>query len=113
MEQAGVPPVKEEGFAVMTTPPKRLVEPREPPATLPRFDPVLPDLNGSSGSLRLKVHLARLQLEAEEREMVREAEFNLKLQIHQLEFEAEKESCCPSHFLILWNDLAGGLCLRL
>ncbi|XP_038157608.1 uncharacterized protein LOC119794223 [Cyprinodon tularosa] len=65
----GLHPSKDKGAPALATPPKELVEPRTPPATLPRFDPVSPEFSGSSGNARLKVRLARLQLEAQEREL--------------------------------------------
>ncbi|XP_038137980.1 uncharacterized protein LOC119781550 [Cyprinodon tularosa] len=65
----GLPSSKDEGAAVMATPPKGLAEAQAAPATLPRFNPVSPELSGSSGSVKLKVRLARLQLEAQEREL--------------------------------------------
>ncbi|XP_043962798.1 uncharacterized protein LOC122825436 isoform X2 [Gambusia affinis] len=86
-----LPPSKDEGVAVMATPPRGLAEPQAPPATLPRFDPVSPELSGSGGNVRLKVRLARLQLEAQERELIRKAEFDFKLEMRKLEIEAEKE----------------------
>ncbi|XP_043968384.1 uncharacterized protein LOC122828679 isoform X1 [Gambusia affinis] len=87
----GRPPSKDEGVAVLATPPRGLAEPQAPPATLPRFDPVSPELSGSGGNVRLKVRLARLQLEAQERELIRKAEFDFKLEMRKLEIEAEKE----------------------
>ena len=59
------------------------------PATLPRFEPFSPQLSGSSGDVKLKVRLARLQIEAQERQ--RKADYDLKLEIRRLEIEAEKE----------------------
>ena len=62
-----------------------------PPATLPRFEPFSPESHGSSGDAKLKVRLARLQLEAQEKESRRKADYDFKLQVRKLEIEAEKE----------------------
>lgn len=45
----------------------------------------------SGDKVKWKVHLARLQMEAEERDKDRKAEFELRYQIKKLEIEAEKE----------------------
>lgn len=66
----------------MATPPKVLVGLQEPS---------LPDFSGSSGNARLKVCLACLWLEAQEKELVCKVEFDFKLQICQLATEAEKK----------------------
>lgn len=60
-----------------------------PPATLPHFEPFSPQLSGSGVDAKVKLRLARLQLEAQEKE--RKAEYDLRLQIRRLEMEAEKE----------------------
>lgn len=60
-------------------------------ATLPRFEAFSPEMSGSSRDARLKVRLARLQFEAQEKELIHEAEYDLKLQIRKLEIEADKE----------------------
>ncbi|XP_075933639.1 uncharacterized protein LOC142933416 [Anarhichas minor] len=60
------------------TPPGEMVEREAPPATLPRFDPFSPEFRGSSENAKLKVRLARLQLEAQEKEMVRKADHDLQ-----------------------------------
>ena len=77
--------------AVLTTPPGKAAEHEAPPATLPRFDPFSPESHGSSVDARLKVCLARLHLEAQEKERVCKAEYDLRLQIRRLEIEADKE----------------------
>ena len=59
----------------------------KPPATLPRFNPLSPTLSMSSQDARLKVRLARLQMEAEREE--RQAEREHQLEIRRI--EAEKE----------------------
>lgn len=63
----------------------------KPPATLPRFDAFSPFSahTMSAGDARLKVRLARLQIEAKERE--RQAEHAFKLEIRKLELAAETE----------------------
>lgn len=62
------------------------------PATVPHFDPLSPPLPlGSSQDSELKVRLKRLQLEAQEKESLRKAEFDLRLQVSRFETEAEKE----------------------
>ena len=60
-------------------------------ATLPRFDPFSPEFHGSSMDAKLKVRLARLQLEAQEKELVHKADYDLRLQVRRLEIEADKE----------------------
>ena len=59
----------------------------KPPATLPRFNPLSPTLSMSSQDARLKVRLARLQMEAERGERQAEREHQLEIQ----RIEAEKE----------------------
>lgn len=76
--------------AVLATPLGAQVEPEAPPATLPRFEPFSPENRGSSTDAKLKVHLLRLQLEAQEKDQVRKADYDLRLQICRLEIEAEK-----------------------
>ena len=53
------------------------------PVTLPRFEPFTPDGLGSSGDAKLKVRLTRLQLEAQEKESIRRADYDLKLQVRR------------------------------
>lgn len=60
-------------------------------ASLPQFEPFSPVSTGSRGDARLKVRLARLQLEAQEKAQVRQAELELRLEICRLEIEAEKQ----------------------
>lgn len=78
--------------AVPVTPPMRQIE-KVAPATLPRFDPLSPPLLPalSSQDPKLKVRLTRLQLEAQEKESQRKAEYDLRLQVRKFEIEAEKE----------------------
>uniref|UniRef100_A0A8C6LSG2 CCHC-type domain-containing protein n=1 Tax=Nothobranchius furzeri TaxID=105023 RepID=A0A8C6LSG2_NOTFU len=61
-----------------------------PPALL-HFGPLSPDRQGSSMNAGLKVRLACLQLEAQEKEQVRKAEYELRLQVRKMEIEADKE----------------------
>ncbi|KAJ8361361.1 hypothetical protein SKAU_G00178860 [Synaphobranchus kaupii] len=67
-----------------------------PPTTLPRFEAFSPSSSGSWTDARLKVRLARLQLEAQEKargleaqERAQKLEFDHKLAIRKLELEAE------------------------
>ncbi len=60
-------------------------------AKLPPFEPFSPVSTGSKGDMRLKVRLARLQFEAQEKAQTRQAEMDLRLQIRKLEIEAEKQ----------------------
>ncbi|CAI5670853.1 unnamed protein product [Oreochromis niloticus] len=77
----------------------------KPPASLPRFEPFSVESSNSSVSARLKVRLARLELEAKERERKDELEFKLKcrqleaetsIRLRQLELQANKLSPEPS-----------------
>ncbi|KAL1256642.1 hypothetical protein QQF64_012187 [Cirrhinus molitorella] len=63
----------------------------EAKAGLPPFDPFSPSSVDSRGDARLKVCLARLQYEAQERAQTRQAELNLRLEIRRLEIEADKQ----------------------
>ena len=47
---------------------KEEIPPTTPPPTLPRFEPYSPSSSGSGSDARLKVRLARLKFEAEEKE---------------------------------------------
>ncbi len=60
-------------------------------AGLPPFYPCSPISPGSPEGARLKVRLARLQLEAQDKIQARQAECDLQLEIRRLEIEAEKE----------------------
>uniref|UniRef100_A0A672PHY8 CCHC-type domain-containing protein n=1 Tax=Sinocyclocheilus grahami TaxID=75366 RepID=A0A672PHY8_SINGR len=60
-------------------------------ARLPQFEPFSPMSTGSKEGARLKVRLARLQMEAQEKVQIRQAEMDLRLQIRRLEIEAEKQ----------------------
>uniref|UniRef100_A0A3B3I2A9 Gypsy retrotransposon integrase-like protein 1 n=1 Tax=Oryzias latipes TaxID=8090 RepID=A0A3B3I2A9_ORYLA len=77
----------------VVTPPGKVEEAEVPPATLPRFDPLSPELGSSSRDAKLKLRLTRLRLETEERERERErrAEYELRLQVRRMEIEADKE----------------------
>ena len=65
------------------------------PFTLPRFDPPRYDplssaSTGSRDEVRLKVRLARLQMEAQEKAQNRQAQLQYQLEIKKLEIEADK-----------------------
>lgn len=60
-------------------------------SVLPPFDPFSPVSSGSKGDARLKVCIARLQMEAQEKADKRQAELDLRLKICTLEIEAEKQ----------------------
>ncbi|KAL0147199.1 hypothetical protein M9458_057494, partial [Cirrhinus mrigala] len=63
----------------------------EAKAGLPPFDPLSPSSVGSREDARLKVRLARLQYEAQEKAQARQAEINLRLEVRRLEIEADKQ----------------------
>ncbi|KAI2660984.1 Retrovirus-related Pol polyprotein [Labeo rohita] len=63
----------------------------EAKAGLPPFDPFSPSSVGSREDARLKVRLARLQYEAQEKTQARQAEINLRLEVRRLEIEADKQ----------------------
>ncbi|KAI3376796.1 hypothetical protein L3Q82_000077 [Scortum barcoo] len=65
----------------LATPPGDVADHEVPPATLPRFEPFSPESHGSSVDVKLKIRLARLQVEAQEKE--RKADHELKLQRKQ------------------------------
>ena len=58
------------------------------PLTLPRYDPLSPVSTDSLGAAKLKVRLARLQMEAQEKAESRQAQF--RLEIRKMEIEADK-----------------------
>ncbi|XP_058623854.1 uncharacterized protein LOC131534827 [Onychostoma macrolepis] len=58
---------------------------------LPPFDPLSPLSSDSRDDTRLKVRLARLHYDAQERTQTRRAEIDLRLQIRKLEIEAETQ----------------------
>lgn len=60
-------------------------------AGLPPFDPFSPGSVDSRDGARLKVRLARLQYEAQEKAQARQAEQNLRLEVRRLEIEAETQ----------------------
>ncbi len=66
------------------------VEVSEPKAVLPPFEPLSPASVGSGVDARLKVRLARVQMDARERAEDRQAERELRLKIRRLEIEAER-----------------------
>jgi hypothetical protein len=55
------------------------------------FDPFSPVSSGSKEDTKLKVRLARLQMEAQDKAQTREAELDLRLKIRTLEIESEKQ----------------------
>lgn len=61
----------------------------EAKAALPPFDPFSPASTGSVDGARLRVRLARLQLEAQEKAQARQAEMELRLEVRRLEIEAD------------------------
>ncbi len=63
----------------------------EAKAGLPPFEPFSPSSVDSREGTRLKVRLARLHYEVQERAQVHQAELNLQLEIRKLEIEAEKQ----------------------
>jgi len=60
-------------------------------AGLPPFDPFSPSSVDSRDGARLRVRLARLQYEAQEKAQARQAEINLRLEVRRLEIEAETQ----------------------
>ncbi len=60
-------------------------------ATLSPFEPFSLGTPKSTGEAKLKVRIARLHVEAQERAQARQAELDLRLQVRKLEIEAEKE----------------------
>lgn len=90
LERPATGTVEDEGILLKEkTPPAREAgSAPETPVTLPKYEPLS---RGSSDSLceaKLKVRLARLQMEIEDRAQVREAK--LQLDIKRLEIEADK-----------------------
>lgn len=63
----------------------------EAKAGLPPFEPFSPPTPSSRESANLKVRIARLRMEAEDRAQTRRAEFDLRLEIRRLEIQADKE----------------------
>lgn len=63
----------------------------EAKASVPPFEPFTPSSVDSRGSPRLKVRLARLHYEAQEKVQARQANLNLQLEVRRLEIEAEKQ----------------------
>ncbi len=63
----------------------------EAKAGLPPFEPCSPSSVDSREGIRLKVRLARLHYEAQERVQAHQAGLNLQLEVRKLEIEAEKQ----------------------
>ncbi len=60
-------------------------------ASLLPFEPFSPTSMRSGGDARLKVRLARVQMEAHEKAEERQAEMKLRLKVRKLEIEADKQ----------------------
>lgn len=60
-------------------------------AGLSLFDPHTPISSETSGGARLKIRLARLHLEVQDKVQARQGELDLRLEIHRLEIEVDKE----------------------
>lgn len=58
---------------------------------LPPFEPLSPPTPSSGESVHVKIRLARIRMEAEDRAQARRADFDLQLEIRRLEIQAEKE----------------------
>ncbi|XP_049452217.1 uncharacterized protein LOC125900944 [Epinephelus fuscoguttatus] len=86
-------PVHDEAEAtacVDVTPPVQVAKLEEKhPCTLPRFDPVSPESSGSKLDARLKLRLARLQMEQEERREEREFQLRRELELRKMDIERE------------------------
>ncbi len=67
------------------------VEESKAKAVLPPFDPFSPALSGSGGEVRLKLRLAKIQMEERMRVDERRAELELQLEIRCLEIDADKQ----------------------
>lgn len=63
----------------------------EAKAGLPPFDPFSPGSTDSREGARLKVRLARLHYEVQEKAHARQAELDLRLEVRKLEIEADKQ----------------------
>lgn len=59
------------------------------PYTLPRYDPPSSASSGAMGDARLKLRLARIRMEAEEKAQQRKAQLDYQLEVRRLEIEAE------------------------
>ncbi|XP_076843961.1 uncharacterized protein LOC143488888 [Brachyhypopomus gauderio] len=61
-------------------------------ATLPRFDPLSPYTGtGSREDARVRVRVARLEMERQERAQQRQADFDLRIAVRRLELEVDRE----------------------
>lgn len=68
------------------------VEDSEAKAALPPFEPFSPgSAESGGGDVRLKVRLARVQMEARERAEDRRADMEFRLEVRRLEIEAETQ----------------------
>lgn len=68
-----------------------MVEDAKAEASLPPFEPFSLASMGSGGDARLKVRLARVQMEAHEKAEEGRAEIKLRLEVSRLEIEANKQ----------------------
>lgn len=70
------------------------------PFTLPRYDPLSIASTGSRDEARLKVHLPRLQMEAQERAQNRQLQLEIDadkvVRLRQLELKSQREAHAPS-----------------
>lgn len=60
------------------------------PVTLPRYDPLSPTSSGSRDEARVKVRIACLRMESQEKVQNRQAQLQYQLEIQKLEIEADK-----------------------
>ncbi len=67
------------------------VEDSKAKAVLPPFDPLSPVLSGAGSEARLKLRLAKIQMEERARVAEHRAELELQLEIRRLEIDAEKQ----------------------
>ncbi|KAJ4940224.1 hypothetical protein JOQ06_026533 [Pogonophryne albipinna] len=66
---------------------------RETPGTLPRFDALSTASDGSQDVVRIKVRIARLEIEAKER--AGQAQPKFQLEIRKLELDAQTHAPAP------------------
>lgn len=62
-----------------------------PPATLQLFEGLSPESHESAPDPNLHIHITRMQIEAQEKDKIRQADYELRLQVRKLEIEADKE----------------------
>ncbi|KAJ4946573.1 hypothetical protein JOQ06_024238 [Pogonophryne albipinna] len=66
---------------------------RETPGTLPRFDALSTASDGSQDVVRIKVRIARLEIEAKER--AGQAQLQFQLEIRKLDLDAQTHAPAP------------------